>query len=87
MEIGPYQVRTILAGTFRLDGGAMFGSVPRMLWERKNPADESNRIELATRLLWLEGGGRKILVDAGNGDKSDERAAEMFAIKVEPPEE
>ena len=87
MQIGPYQVRTILAGTFRLDGGAMFGSVPRTLWERKNPADESNRIELATRLLWLEGGGRKILVDAGNGDKFDERAAEMFAIKVEPPEE
>lgn len=88
MKIGPYHVRTILAGTFRLDGGAMFGSVPRALWERKNPADDLNRIDLATRLLWIEDetSSRRILVDVGNGDKFDERTAAMFELRVNDPE-
>ena len=63
----------------------MFGSVPRTLWERKNPPDSLNRIELATRLLWLEdrSSSRRILVDAGNGDKFDERTAAILRATVE----
>jgi glyoxylase-like metal-dependent hydrolase (beta-lactamase superfamily II) len=88
MNIGPYNVKTILAGTFRLDGGAMFGSVSRTLWERKNPADSLNRIELATRLLWLEdeSSSRRILVDAGNGNKFDQRTASIFDLQENAPE-
>ena len=56
-------------GNFKLDGGAMFGVVPKALWEKTNPADSNNRIEMGTRSLLIEDGNRLILVDAGLGDK------------------
>ncbi len=63
----------IEAGNFKLDGGAMFGVVPKTLWQRTNPADENNRIEMATRSLLIADGNRLILVDTGMGDKQDEK--------------
>lgn len=80
MEIAGYRVRCLLDGTFGLDGGSMFGVVPRALWERHNPPDERNRIALASRLLLLEGRGRKVLVDTGLGDRWDDKEADIYAI-------
>ena len=63
MKIGSYNVKSFIAGYLRLDGGAMFGVVPKPLWERTNPSDEKNRIEMCSRLLYLDNGKRKIIVD------------------------
>jgi glyoxylase-like metal-dependent hydrolase (beta-lactamase superfamily II) len=86
-EVAGWRVQSVLTGTFRLDGGAMFGSVPRALWASKAPPDAENRIELATRSLWLEerGGGRRVLVDAGNGEVLGERERAMFAVGALDP--
>ncbi|MGJ1266955.1 MBL fold metallo-hydrolase [Sphingobacterium spiritivorum] len=65
------QLHTIDTGFFKLDGGAMFGVVPKSLWQRTNPADEKNLCTWATRLLLIEEGSRLILVDTGLGDKQD----------------
>ena len=62
---------TINTGYFKLDGGAMFGVVPKSIWNKINPADENNLCNWALRCLLIEDGGRLILVDNGNGDKQD----------------
>jgi glyoxylase-like metal-dependent hydrolase (beta-lactamase superfamily II) len=59
----------IEAGNFKLDGGSMFGVVPKTLWERTNPADQKNRVEMATRSLLIEERERLILIDTGMGNK------------------
>jgi glyoxylase-like metal-dependent hydrolase (beta-lactamase superfamily II) len=64
---------TINTGYFKLDGGAMFGVVPKSIWNRINPADENNLCSWALRCLLIEDGNRLILVDNGNGDKQDAR--------------
>ncbi|WP_128544400.1 MBL fold metallo-hydrolase [Larkinella soli] len=66
-------VHTIDTGLFKLDGGAMFGVVPKALWNKQNPADENNRCTWAMRCLLLETGNRLVLVDTGLGDKQDSR--------------
>ena len=80
MRIGPYELRVVETGRFALDGGAMFGVVPKTLWEKSNPPDERNRIALAARALLLTGGGRTILVDVGNGSKFNEKLKAMYRI-------
>lgn len=67
-QIGPYTLYSIEAGRFGLDGGAMFGIVPRSLWSKRISPDEKNRIPLHTRCLLLESADRRILVDVGIGD-------------------
>ena len=84
LPLGPWTIHLLRSGTFALDGGAMFGSVPRVLWERTNPADEANRIELACRLLLIDDGQRSILVDTGLGDKLSAKEVRIF--RVEQPE-
>lgn len=64
---------TINAGYFKLDGGAMFGVVPKLIWQKTNPADELNLCSWATRCLIIQDGGRNILVDTGIGNKQDEK--------------
>ena len=81
MEIGPYTVESIVDAHFGLDGGAMFGIVPRPLWHRTNPPDERNRIELAARCLLLRGNHRCILVETGIGDKFDDKRADIFNVR------
>ena len=83
IAVGPYKVSSIETGYFWLDGGAMFGTVPRVLWEKFNPPDEKNRIKLAMRALLVEGKGRRILVDCGLGDKGGEKFKEMFNVDLE----
>ena len=64
---------SINTGFFKLDGGAMFGVVPKTIWNKLNPADEKNLCSWALRCLLIEDGNRLILVDNGNGDKQDEK--------------
>ena len=63
----------INAGNFKLDGGAMFGVVPKSLWTRTNPADSNNMIDIAARCLLIENGERLILIDTGMGTKQSEK--------------
>jgi len=63
----------IQAGNFKLDGGAMFGVVPKPIWQRTNPADNNNMIDIAARCLLIEDGNRLILVDTGMGDKQNDK--------------
>jgi len=63
----------IEAGNFKLDGGAMFGVVPKSLWQRTNPADSNNMIDIAARCLLIEDGSRLILIDTGMGDKQSDK--------------
>ena len=63
----------IQCGNFKLDGGAMFGVVPKSLWEKTNPADERNLIDMGMRSLLIEDGKKLILVDCGLGNKQDEK--------------
>ncbi len=63
----------IHAGNLKLDGGAMFGVVPKSLWQKTNPSDANNMIDIATRCLLIEDGNRLILIDNGMGDKQSEK--------------
>lgn len=72
-DIRPMQLHPINTGYFKLDGGAMFGVVPRMLWSKQHPPDEKNLCTWAMRCLLVETGGRLILIDNGLGDKQDAR--------------
>lgn len=67
------QLHSIETGKFKLDGGAMFGVVPKSIWNKLNPADENNLCTWALRCLLVEEGDRKILIDTGMGNKQDER--------------
>lgn len=80
MRIANYQLHPIETGTFALDGGAMFGVVPKTLWEKTIPPDEKNRISMASRALLLIGNGKKILIDDGNGSKLNEKLAAIYKI-------
>ena len=80
MQIGKYKLSVVNTGYFCLDGGAMFGIIPKNLWRKTNPPDDQNRIKLATRNILLENGERKILVDTGMGDKWDEKAKKIYNI-------
>ena len=77
LTIGPYRVHFVSGGRFRLDGGAMFGVVPKALWSRVAPADEMNRIRMAMNCLLIEGGGKRVLVKSAlpnSGSKSNPTA-------------
>jgi glyoxylase-like metal-dependent hydrolase (beta-lactamase superfamily II) len=79
MEIFP-----VSDGRFRLDGGAMFGVVPKVLWEKCCPADEKNRIALSLTCLLIRTAGKHILVDTGLGEKADRKFQEMFKVERTP---
>src|SRR5882672_9845540 len=80
MQFGDYRVEVVPDTEFRLDGGAMFGVVPRNLWSRVCPADEQNRIRLNMNCLFIEAGPERILIDTGIGDKWSEKQAAMYGI-------
>ncbi len=88
LQIGPYKAYSVPTGLFRLDGGAMFGTVPKVLWSKTNPTDEQNRILMECRTLLLVSDDRKVLIDTGNGsdfvakygEKFGGKFAEMFGV-------
>ena len=79
-QLGRYDAVVVSAGTFALDGGAMFGIIPKPLWEKKIPADAANRIPMATNCLLLRDGARTILVDCGMGTKWGDKQKGQFKI-------
>ena len=82
-SIGDYELHVIHAGNFALDGGAMFGIVPKALWSRRITPDSNNRIPLSMRCLLLVGNGRVVLIDNGHGDKYDVKFAQIYGIDDE----
>lgn len=90
LQIGPYRVHAVPTGVFGLDGGAMFGTVPKVLWERTNPADEQNRIKMEARAMLLVSDQRRILIDCGiggdfipkYGEKLGNKFAEIYAVST-----
>jgi len=79
--VGALRIHALDGGSQRLDGGAMFGVVPKPLWERRIPADERNRIPLAMRCLLVETPNALVLVDNGAGNKESEKFAEIYGIQ------
>ncbi|MBU2948314.1 MBL fold metallo-hydrolase [Zobellia uliginosa] len=67
------QLYPVETGNFKLDGGAMFGVVPKGIWQRTNPADSNNQIDIAARSLLIEDGDRLILIDTGMGNKQSDK--------------
>jgi len=80
MKIAEYELFSILTSHFRLDGGAMFGIIPKTLWNKKMPSDELNRIQMVTRSLLLVSENKRILIDTGNGDKWQEKFKKIYEI-------
>ncbi|GJG88498.1 MBL fold metallo-hydrolase [Gemmatimonadetes bacterium T265] len=80
-RVGRLTVHTIHAGVQRLDGGAMFGVVPKPLWERRAPPDARNRIPLAMRCLLVEHDDGLVLVDAGLGNKEDAKFRDIYGVE------
>src|SRR5262250_3401280 len=84
--IGSLRCHTIEAGLQRLDGGAMFGVVPKPMWEKRMPPDARNRIPLALRCLLVEHPDGLVLVDTGVGDKDDARFRDIYGIENRGPD-
>lgn len=82
MKIGSYEIHPIETGRFALDGGAMFGIIPKPLWEKSNPPDSRNRITLAARALLMIGDNRKILIDNGNGSKFTPKQVDIYNLDL-----
>ncbi len=80
MKFGEYELFAIETGRFALDGGAMFGVVPKNLWQRTNPSDDQNRIELAARALLLKSKEHIILIDTGVGHKMNEKLQAIYGV-------
>ena len=93
INIAGYEICPVPTGLFGLDGGAMFGTVPKVLWSRSNPADEMNRIPMEARALLLKSKDRKILIDTGNGsdfiakygEKLGSKFAEIYSVDKNGP--
>jgi glyoxylase-like metal-dependent hydrolase (beta-lactamase superfamily II) len=80
IALGEVRVHVLSAGRFALDGGAMFGVVPRVLWEKTDPPDAQNRVTLALNVALIETAGLRLLVDTGLGDKWGERESRRYSI-------
>lgn len=80
MKIGKYTLHAVETGVFALDGGAMFGIIPKILWNKTNPADDQNRVTLHARNLLLVSDSRKILIDTGIGENWDEKFSKIYRL-------
>ena len=80
MQIGEYKIHSVQTGLFKLDGGAMFGVVPKTLWSKLTPNDELNRMDMCTRALLLVSKEKKILVDTGIGYKLSEKINKIYDV-------
>jgi len=85
MHLGDIEVRYLDGGTFRLDGGAMFGVVPKVFWDKKSPPDEKNRIHLRANSLLVRAHGKTIVIETGNGTKWDSKQRGIYAIQDGDP--
>jgi glyoxylase-like metal-dependent hydrolase (beta-lactamase superfamily II) len=83
MQFGDYRVEIVPDTEFRLDGGAMFGVVPRTLWSRVCPPDDQNRIRMNMNCVFIDTGGERILIETGIGEKWPAKHTEMYSITRE----
>ncbi len=81
MKLGHSEISLLSDGTFGLDGGQMFGVVPKELWQRRLPADERNRVRLGLTTLLVRTGKHNVLVETGIGDKFDAKHADIYNIR------
>jgi glyoxylase-like metal-dependent hydrolase (beta-lactamase superfamily II) len=84
-SLGELRIHVLEAGLLRLDGGAMFGVVPKPLWERRISADERNRIPLALRCLLVETPDQLVLVETGIGNKESDKFIDIYGVENAPP--
>ena len=82
MKIGQYKLYSIETSEFGLDGGEMFGIIPKVMWEKKTSVDSLNRIKMVTRSLLLVSDSHKILIDTGNGSKWTKKYLELYNIDL-----
>jgi glyoxylase-like metal-dependent hydrolase (beta-lactamase superfamily II) len=85
MHLGDVEVLFLDGGTFGLDGGAMFGVVPKVLWEKKSPPDANNRIRMRANSLLVRANGKNILVETGNGTKLDPKLRAIYNVQDGDP--
>jgi methylmalonyl-CoA epimerase len=83
LPFGNLQLTTLHDGPFKLDGGAMFGVVPKALWERRTKTDDRNRIQMAMRPLLVEADWGRMIIDCGAGDKMDAKSRDIYALDPE----
>lgn len=81
VRLGRFELSIVSDGKFWLDGGAMFGVVPKVMWDKLNPADDLNRIELGLNCLLIQTPDNKILVDTGIGEKLKERFKDVYRVE------
>jgi|SRR6516162_1290687 len=85
MRLGDIEVFCLDGGNFWLDGGAMFGIVPKVLWGKKSPPDERNRIRMRANSLLVRTVGKNVLVETGNGTKWDDKQRAIYSIQHGDP--
>ena len=83
MTLRPHTVVPLVESMFGLDGGAMFGIIPRTLWNRTNPADDQHRIDLACRCLLIQYDDRNVLVDVGMGNRWNDKERDIYKISAQ----
>lgn len=81
MKLGRFELVILSDGTFALDGGQMFGVVPKVLWEKCLPADARNRVRLGLNCLLVRAGGKNLIVETGIGDKFDAKFADIYGVE------
>jgi glyoxylase-like metal-dependent hydrolase (beta-lactamase superfamily II) len=81
MKLGRFDIHALSDGAFALDGGQMFGVVPKTLWEQNNPADARNRIRLSLTCLLVKTGSTNVLIETGIGDKFDPKHTGIYDVK------
>jgi glyoxylase-like metal-dependent hydrolase (beta-lactamase superfamily II) len=87
MRVGPFTVSAYIHGYFRLDGGAMFGTVPKTIWSGFAPPDADNRIRLAARSLVIRAGDRVFMIVAGMGDRWTDKMRRIYDIQLRPDDD
>lgn len=85
LDLGDWQLEFVSGGTLRLDGGTMFGVVPRPVWSRVSPPDEQNRIRMTTRCVLARGHGHVVLVDTGYGSQNPPRQQSQQVLEEGEP--
>jgi glyoxylase-like metal-dependent hydrolase (beta-lactamase superfamily II) len=83
MQFGNFEIFSIVENNFQVDGGAMYGVIPKVIWQRFNPPDADNMLRLDINLLLVKAGGKNILIDAGIGDTLSEKQKKIFGIQRE----
>ncbi len=84
LPLGRLKLRIVSDGTFRMDGGAMFGVIPKVMWNPVKACDERNRIRMATNCLLVEAGRELLLIDTGKGDKHTAKFQEQYGFEAAP---